>query len=203
MSKSRDLDALFEELAALAPKGYFAGILIRYAAPLYMRSNYHEAWQKEYRDNSYALRDPMVFHGVATRGYCRWSEIRLPDPFNVMGKARANGLLYGAVLSCGPITSRSIVGVARDDREFEEDEMKAVLKVLERIHEASQLPKQLTDAMIEALRYIGDGYRHTAAAAELGVSESALKARLSAARMRLDARTTSEAVRKAREHGIL
>ena len=58
-------------------------------------------------------------------------------------------------------------------------------------------------AQIEALRLIADGDRHTAAAAKLGISESALKARLSSARVRLGARTTAEALKKAREFRLL
>jgi LuxR family transcriptional regulator len=61
----------------------------------------------------------------------------------------------------------------------------------------------LTTAQIEALQCISNGDRHTAAAAKLGISESALKARLKSARIRLEARTTSEAVRKAREYRLL
>ena len=71
------------------------------------------------------------------------------------------------------------------------------------MHELAAPPQELTPAMLSALILMGQGYRHTAAAAELGISESALKARLSSARTRLDARTTAEAVRKAREYGFL
>jgi LuxR family transcriptional regulator len=53
------------------------------------------------------------------------------------------------------------------------------------------------------LRLIAAGDRHAAAAAKLGISESALKARLTAARQRLMARTTAEALQRAQEYRLL
>ena len=67
------------------------------------------------------------------------------------------------------------------------------------LHEATDPPDSLTEAQKEALRLIADGHRHTAAAAKIGISESALKARLTSARDRLMARTTAEAIQRAKE----
>ncbi len=66
---------------------------------------------------------PLFSGGWACKGHTRWSAIKLPDPFNILGQARSHGLVYGAVVSCGPITSRTIVGIARDEREFTDDEI--------------------------------------------------------------------------------
>ena len=107
-----------QRLEQLAPMGYTAGIHIRFASPLYLRSTYPKAWQDLYAANNYSLRDPLVFWGVSKSGQIRWSEINLPDPFGVMKLAAEHGLTFGAVCSCGKITSRTIVGVARSDREF-------------------------------------------------------------------------------------
>jgi LuxR family transcriptional regulator len=71
------------------------------------------------------------------------------------------------------------------------------------LHEISEPQTQLTQAQIQALRCIAGGDRHAAAAARLGISESALKARLVSARERLMARTTSEAIQKAKEIKLL
>jgi len=64
-------------------------------------------------------------------------------------------------------------------------------------------PESLTPAQIQALRLIAAGDRHAAAAAKLGISESALKARLNAARQRLLARTTAEAIQRAKDYRLL
>lgn len=194
---------LLDQLDELAPMGYTVGLHIRFATPLLYRSSYPADWVDHYNSHSYYLRDPLVFWGVGVEGTTRWSSIPLPDPFGVLKKAAAHGLAFGAVSSCGPITSRSIVGVARSDREFSDDELAQLKEITVRLHIEAKPPSDLTRPQIEALRCIANGDRHAAAAAKLGISESALKARLQSARTRLEARTTSEAVRKAREYRLL
>ena len=64
-------------------------------------------------------------------------------------------------------------------------------------------PDSLTTAQIDALRLIAAGDRYAAAAAKLNISESALKARLISARQRLMARTTAEAIQRAKDYRLL
>ena len=193
----------FEALGSLAPAGYSAGLHIRFASPLIYVRTYNETWTKIYDDNAFALRDPLVFWGLGVKGHTRWSAIKLPDPFNILGQARSHGLVYGAVISCGPITSRTIVGVAHSEREFTDEEIQRAVKIVHSLHAAAEPPTELTPAQIEALRLLADGDRHAAAAAKLGISESAFKARLQSARVRLGARTTAQALKKAREYQLL
>lgn len=194
---------LLEQLNQLAPMGYNVGLHIRFATPLVYKSSYPAKWMDQYNSHSYYLRDPLVFWGVGVEGTTRWSSIPLPDPFGVMKKAAAHGLTYGAVSSYGPITSRSIVGVARSDREFDDGELAQLKEITIQLHVEAKPPSELTKAQIEALQCVANGDRHVAAAAKLGISESAFKARLQSARLRLEARTTSEAIRKAREYRLL
>ena len=193
----------FEALSQIATAGFSAGLHIRFASPLVYVRTYSEEWTKLYDDNAYALRDPLVFWGLGVKGHTRWSAIRLPDPFNILGQARNYGLAYGAVISCGPITSRSIVGIAHGSREFTDEEISEATQIVQKLHIAAEPPSELTRAQIEALRLLADGDRHAAAAAKLGISESAFKARLQSARVRLDARTTAQALKKAREYQLL
>ena len=197
------LQANFDLLSKLAPAGFSAGLHIRFASPLIYVRTYEESWTKVYDENAYALRDPLVFWGLGVKGHTRWSAIKLPDPFNILGQARSHGLVYGAVISCGPITSRSIVGLAHPDREFSDEEIQQAVKVVQNLHVAAEPPTELTPAQIEALRLLADGDRHAAAAAKLGISESAFKARLQSARVRLGARTTAQALKKAREYQLI
>ncbi|MCG6884080.1 MAG: LuxR family transcriptional regulator [Silicimonas sp.] len=191
------------ELANLAPAGFSAGLHIRFASPLIYVRTYSDEWTKVYDENAYALRDPIVFWGLGVKGHTRWSAIKLPDPFNILGQARRYGLNYGAVFSFGPITSRSIVGMAHGEREFTDDEMAEAARIVRNLHHSAEPPTELTPAQIEALRLLADGDRHAAAAAKLGISESAFKARLQSARARLGARTTAQALKKAREYQLL
>jgi LuxR family transcriptional regulator len=203
MSERKVITVLLDQLDRLAPMGYTVGLHIRFATPLIYKSSYPNAWVEYYNSHSYYLRDPLVFWGVGVEGTTRWSSIPLPDPFGVMKKAAAHGLNYGAVSSYGPITSRSIVGVSRSDREFSDEEMSALRELTIRLHIEAKPPSDLTKAQIEALQCVANGDRHSAAAEKLGITESAFKARLTSARQRLEARTTSEAIRKAREYRLL
>ncbi len=201
--EAASLQANLDLLSDLAPVGFSAGLHIRFASPLIYVRTYDELWTKVYDENAYALRDPLVFWGLGVKGHTRWSAIRLPDPFNILGQARRFGLNYGAVISWGPITSRSIVGIAHDTREFTDDEILEAARIVQNLHRAAEPPTELTSAQIEALRLLADGDRHAAAAAKLGISESAFKARLQSARARLDARTTAQALKKAREYQLI
>jgi LuxR family transcriptional regulator len=96
-----------------------------------------------------------------------------------------------------------MAGVTRSEREFTDEEMERLADITARLHIAAKPPSELSKSQIEALQCIANGDRHTAAAAKLGISESAFKARLASARVRLEARTTSEALRKAREYRLL
>lgn len=203
MSEKQRIDRELEALGRLAPAGYFAGFHIRFAAPLRTFQTYDQAWTDHYTAQAYAMRDPMIAWGFSTEGETRWSEIELPDPFGILDEAAEFGLKYGVQVSCGPISSRTIAGAARADREFEADEIAAIADIIRKLHHLTEPPESLTQAQIDALRLIAAGDRHTAAAAKLNISESALKARLTAARERLRARTTAEALQRAKEYRLL
>ncbi|SHI57484.1 helix-turn-helix transcriptional regulator [Wenxinia saemankumensis] len=187
----------------LAPKGFFYALHIRFAMPLYNFQSYPQGWIDRYTEGVYALRDPIIAWGFSTVGTARWSEIDMLDPLDILGQAREFGMVYGLAVSCGPMSSRTIASASRDDREFEDDEIAAFAARIERLHEATQPPTTLTEAQAEALRCVAEGDRYAAAANRLGISESAFKARLSSAREALLARTTTEAVQRARDYRLI
>ena len=203
MSKTPALDLLLHELSLLTPGGYAVGLHIRYVSPLIVVNTYPAKWQEVYTAKVYGLRDPTLAWGLSHIGVRRWSEIGLPDPFGILREAAEYGLVYGMIGSVGPLSSRTIMGATRDDREYTDQEMEDIYKIVQRMHEVSEPPTKLSKAQIEALRCIAEGDRHAAAAAKLGISESAFKARLSSAREKLMARTTAEAIQRAKEYGLL
>ncbi|WP_116086992.1 autoinducer binding domain-containing protein [Tropicimonas sp. IMCC34011] len=192
-----------EKLGKMAPEGYHAGLHIRFVAPLITASTYRQEWVDHYTARGYALRDPMIAWGFSTEGSARWSALGIPDPFGILDEAASFGLRYGCVVSRGPLSSRTIVGCARSDREYHDDEIAAIEGVVTRLHAITEPPEKLTQAQKEALRLIAAGHRHAAAAAKLDISESALKARLTSARERLMARTTAEAIQRAQENRLI
>lgn len=203
MFEKTQIDKELMKLGQIASAGYFAALHIRFTSPVMMFQTYNRAWTDHYTENGYVLRDPMTAWGFCTTGSTRWSNKKIPDPFGIFKEAASFGLRYGATISCGPIRSRSIVSAAREDREFEDAELDEIQDIARRLHEITEPPQKLTKAQTEALKSIADGDRHTAAADKLGISESALKARLTSARQRLMARTTAEAIQRAKDNGLL
>ncbi|MCO8145815.1 autoinducer binding domain-containing protein [Rhodovulum tesquicola] len=190
-------------LDSLAPQGYNIGLHIRFTSPLMTFQSYDPEWLAHYTERGYVLRDPMVAWGFSTTGATRWSNQNIPDPFGILEDAARFGLRYGVTISWGPIASRTIASVARADREFEDAEIDKIEALVRRLHDMTEPPQELTKAQIEALKCIADGDRHAAAASKLGISESALKARLASARERLMARTTAEAIQRAKDYRLL
>ncbi len=203
MSLRSGIDQHTRKLAQMAPGGFFFALHIRFALPLLHYQTYPQGWTDRYTEEAYALRDPIIAWGFSTTGTTRWSELTIPDPFNIFGQAREFGMVYGFAVSCGSMKSRTIASASRADREFMDDEIRAFEKIILHLHDMTEPPKSLTDAQVEALRCIAEGDRHAAAAARLNISESALKARLSSARTRLLARTTTEAIQRARDYRLL
>ncbi len=197
------LDPILHKLSLLAPAGYFIGLHIRYASPLMQFSNYNQDWLDHYTEKAYALRDPTIAWGFSTEGACRWSEMTIPDPFGLFEEAKQFGLTFGLTVSCGPVRSRTISSFARADRDFTDSEIEKIAELVRRLHDVTEPPESLTTAQIEALRLIAAGDRHAAAAAKLNISESALKARLMSARQKLLARTTAEAIQRAKDYRLM
>jgi LuxR family transcriptional regulator len=203
MSTKLGLDIELHKLGLMSPAGYFIGLHIRFAAPLISFQTYSQAWLDHYTKNAYALRDPTIAWGFSKAGASRWSEFTIPDTFGILSEAREFGLIYGVTVAHGPISSRTIASFSRSDREFNDSEIARLTEIVKRLHEITEPPEGLTDAQIEAIRCVAQGDRHAAAAAKLGISESAFKARLNSARQRLLARTTAEAIQRAKDYRLI
>ena len=203
MSLRSGIELQTKQLGALAPNGFFFALHIRFAMPLLNLQTYPKEWIDLYTEEVYALRDPIIAWGFSTVGTARWSEINIPDPFDILGQAREYGMEYGAAIACGPMKSRTIASAARADREFTNEEIAEIASIIRMLHKITEPPRSLTDAQGEALKLIAEGDRHAAAAAKLGISESALKARLVGARNSLLARTTAEAIQRAKDYRLL
>lgn len=203
MFEKSAFDRELRKLDAFADAGYFLGLHIRFTSPVMSFTTYNQAWTDHYTNNGYVLRDPMTAWGFCTTGSTRWSNKKIPDPFGIFKEAARFGLRHGVTISCGPIRSRTIASLARADREFTDAEIEEIEVLVKRLHDMTEPPQRLTKAQIEALKCIADGDRHAAAAAKLGISESAFKARLTSARDRLMARTTAEAIQRAKDYGLL
>lgn len=199
----REFDKELAKLDAFAEAGYHLAIHIRFSSPLLHFQTYDPAWVKRYTENGYVLRDPVVAWAFASKGATRWSNTPIPDPFGILKESQEFGLKYGVTVSTGPLKSRTIANVARSDRELTDAEIAEIERIVVTLHEMVDESTRLTEAQIAALTLLANGDRHAAAAAKLGISESALKLRLSSARDRLMARTTAEAIQRAKDYNLL
>jgi LuxR family transcriptional regulator, quorum-sensing system regulator SdiA len=203
MSVTTGLDFELHKLSLVSTAGYFVGLHIRFAAPLISFQTYDQAWLDHYTREAYALRDPTIAWGFSQTGKSRWRDFNIPDTFGILEKAKKFGLIHGLTVSCGPIASRTIASFSRADREFTDTEMESIEVIVRRLHDITEPPDSQSRSQIEALACIANGMRHAQAAASLGISESAFKARLNSARQKLLARTTAEALQRAKEYKLL
>lgn len=203
MSVRGRIDQQTARMARLAPQGFFYALHIRFALPLLHHQTYPKGWTDTYTEQAYALRDPVIAWGFSTVGTARWSEIDQLDPLNILGQAAEHGMVYGLAVSVGPMQSRTIASAARDDREFTGAEMTAFAALAHDLHINTEPPTKLSKPQAEALRCVAEGNRCASAAAQLNISESGFKARLAAARNTLLARTTAEAIQRAKEYRLI
>ncbi len=190
-------EKLYDRMRELAP-AHGALLQVRHGRPGIIRNNFPRAWREIYARKHYFLRDPSIHWGLIHDGTALFADLRPIDPSGVVDDISRFGLTHGFVAATGGDESRSIISFACSDRPFNEQERAEGLKLVRALHQATSYDGAvLTPCQIEALRMVSRGQRHAEAAHALGITESAFKARLKAARINLGARTTSEAVRVA------
>ncbi|MGX9857204.1 autoinducer binding domain-containing protein (plasmid) [Limimaricola variabilis] len=191
----------FHDLIRVSPLGFNAVLRVNRGRAVHVENCFPPAWRDAYERQSYFLRDPTVGWALGHDGVIDWATLEPNDPAGVLADARAHGLMHGITVATGSGDIRSFCGLARVDRPFTATEAQRALAVIERLHKGPPGAPALTAAQREALRLMAEGERHMRAAAIIGISESALKARLKSARLALGARTTVEAVHAAQMRG--
>lgn len=194
------------EFASLSPAGFYIALRIGFAFPLAEHNALPQDWIDFYTQQNYMLSDPVMQWLYGNSGAARWSEITLPDPRGVLKEAARHGLRYGVAICFddpGPKGQRSFGSFARADREFTDEEIAALAARLEWLHIAMAPPTNLTRAELEALRMVKEGFLVKEIAGKLGVSEGAVKQRLKNAKVKLGAKTGSQAVSTATGYGLI
>ncbi|EYD70376.1 autoinducer binding domain-containing protein [Limimaricola hongkongensis] len=193
----------FSELARLAPAGFSAVLRVRRGRAAHIENCYAQSWRDTYARKSYFLRDPAIGWALSHDGVACWDSLAARDPNGVIADAQAHGLCHGITAATGDAETRSFCGLARADRPFTAAERDLALAIIARLHAGAPGAIELTAAQREALRLMASGERHARAAGIIGISASALKARLKSARAALGARTTAEAVHAAQMRGMI
>ncbi len=191
----------------IAPAGCYIALWLGFYAPEEELNTFPAAWIEEYTIRGLALDDPLMRWAYNSEGVIRWSELETLDPANVLKSYAAHGLRYGAV-ACVPGKTdhpvRSIGFFARSDREFADDEMQRLYRELQADHESMMnVEGTLTQAQIDALRLLASGMRQKEIAHALGISQSAVKARLKGSVRKMGAKTAVQAASIASRKGLL
>ncbi|TMV76751.1 LuxR family transcriptional regulator [Thioclava sp. BHET1] len=196
---------LSDDLARLAPAGFYIGLRLGYSAPAEEINQLPASWIEFYARQGLLVHDPVMKWIYGYEGVIRCSEIDLPDPLKVAQSAMRNGLRFGAAISLRTETEsgrRSFGLFYRRDREFRDAELAQLSDILHSLEGQSQA-QRLTAAETEALRLLSDGLRQGEIAEVLAISLSAVKLRLASAKRKLGAQTPSQAATIASSRGLL
>lgn len=195
-----------QQIEELAPAGYYLALRIGFAFPVEEVNALPTEWIEHYTKNGLMLIDPVMRWAYGTTGSKRWSEMDLDDSRKVLGQAQTFGLRYGVAVSVfdgNAAGQRSIGSFSRSDREFFDLEIELLLAFVKRRHAELAPPTNVTMAELEALGMVRDGKRLKEIAFDLGVTEGAVKQRLKNAKVKLGAKTSTQAAAMANQYGLI
>lgn len=205
-----DMEGMDARLMAIGPKGYMLALSIRYFTPEFYLATYPQQWVEIYTSRRYALFDPVTFWCRFNEGATRWSEIEfsaLRGAGNlVMQQAESHGLKFGgaaAIRSGTEAGVKSVLCVAREDRELTDDELASLTEILEHIAAAVGQHAGLSEPELEILRDLALGMTHNEIADARMISPATVKKRLERARVVLGARNGVHAVAIATRRGLV
>lgn len=190
----------------LAPAGHYIAIRIGFAFPMVEHNCLPEAWVREYTVSGLLVHDPAIAWAYKNSGHVRICELAAGDSQGVLELAKYHGLNFGAVVCCvdgDEAGGRSFAMFFRSDRDYTTSELDDLYAKLLATHRAHLPPKNLTEAELETLHLVKNGLLMKEIASVLGVSESAVKQRLRNARLKLKAKTGSQAAARATMLGMI
>lgn len=195
-----------QDFQDLAPAGYYIALRVGFAFPMVEHNQLPDRWVREYTMSGLIVHDPAVAWCYDNDGASRWTDLGIEDRLGVLELAKAHGLFFGAAVSCRDTDGagqRSFGLFCRSDRDFESGELECLATRLRAEHDALERPRNLTAAELETLGLVKNGLLMKEIACALGVSESAIKQRLKSARLKLKAKTGSQAAAKATMLGMI
>lgn len=181
-------------LQQYAPSGFVLAFNMTFKGPEHLHNTYPKEWVKIYMERNYVFLDPVNLWTFSRSGRWRWSEVNMPDVRGVLEEAKKYGLCHGAIFSQMRGFRRSLLSVARPDRELTDTEIDVLDAKFGSWADMVMGGPELTEGELDVLRGLRDGLERTEIAERLGISESGVKQRLSKACTKLRARTPTQAV---------
>lgn len=194
------------EIQSLAPAGHYIALRIGFAFPVEEINALPPEWVDHYTKNRFMLFDPIIRWAYSSVGALRWSDIPIEDPRKVITQAQTFGLRYGAAISVfdgNAEGQRSFGSFCRSDRDYSDLEINLLHAYVKRRHAEMAPPTNVTMAELEALGMVRDGKRLKEIAFDLGVTEGAVKQRLKNAKVKLGAKTSTQAAAIAGQYGLI
>ena len=195
-----------DQLKSIAPSGHYIALRIGFAFQVVEVNALPADWVEHYTQNRFMLFDPIIRWAYANVGVKRWSELGIDDPRKVLSQAQTFGLRYGVAISVFDDNAegqRSYGSFSRSDREFTDLEIRLLQAYVTRRHFEMAPPKNLTMAELEALGMVRDGKRLKEIAHNIGITEGAVKQRLKNAKLKLGAKTGTQAAALASQYGLI
>ena len=200
------LQVMRDQIIEISPAGFYVAIRVGFSFPEEELNALPDNWVEFYTTHGLVLHDPAMKWVYGNIGAVKMSEIVLPDPHQVRERAAVFGLSHGAAISVMTPADRGrrTYGLFfRADRDFESGDLNRLREIVGKLHVGSEGEVTLTAAEVQALKMQAGGLRLKQIAAEIGISESAVKARLNNAKRKLGAKTQSQAASIAAARRIL
>lgn len=172
-------------LDALAPSGYILTFNYSWAGPELFECTFPDAWQEHYHSRAMWKADPITLWILANDGSKRWSHIKLTKMNSLLLEASEYGLAFGAVFARTKRFRKSVLSVARPDREYTDSEMDTLENWFDDITRRIDDRFGLTSKEIETLKHLASGLSIGAISGDEGVSDAAINKRIKAARVKL------------------
>ncbi len=200
------LQVMKNQIDQISPAGFYVALRVGFSFPEEELNELPENWVEFYTTHGLVVHDPAMKWVYGNTGVVRFADIALPDPHQVHARAAVFGLTHGAAISVMGTQDRGRRSYGlffRDDRDFGQGDLEELERIIQRLHSGQEDEPMLTAAEVEALRMQSEGLRLKQIAALLGISESAVKARLNNVKRKLGAKTQSQAASIAAARRIL
>ncbi|ROU02367.1 autoinducer binding domain-containing protein [Histidinibacterium lentulum] len=161
MSSRSEIDRYLTQLGALSPSGFAMAFHIRYTTPAFLFQTYDRRWLDLYSQKGLVMQDPIVSFGFTQTGWRRWSD--LDDPAGVLAQSADFGLAYGLAVAIDEGGSRSVAGLARPDREFDDREIAELVRTVTDLHLITLQAGQLSAEAHDELKRMSVALTHPAA----------------------------------------
>ncbi len=152
MARQGQISAILKSLHDASPAGFAIALHVKFTAPRYLFQSYAKDWLDTYSRLGLVLHDPTVGWAFQNVGTTRWSDLAADDPRGVLEQAARHGLKFGTVIALVRNGSRTMASFARSDRESTDDEVAALKRDLEDLHDQTRTIEHLSPSVHETLK---------------------------------------------------